>query len=105
VGDFEPIPEDGDGPANPEPGCPRPFGDHALALRKRGLSVVPCVDEDGKAPKFKGFERKRLSAETVAKLARRYPEANVGLVGGLSNIVVVGHRRSEALRPDAGAIW
>ena len=51
--------------------------------------MVPCVEDGGKAPKFTGWERKRLSSETIAKLTRRYPEANIGLVCGLSDIVVV----------------
>ena len=72
-----------------EPQLAQPFGDHALALRKRGLFVVPCVDDDGKAPKFEGWERKKLSPETVAKLACRYPNGNIGLVCGLSGIVAV----------------
>jgi hypothetical protein len=67
----------------------QPFGEAAVGLRKRGLAVVRCVGPDGKEARFPGWQRARLSVGTIADLARRYPDANVGVACGLSGYVVV----------------
>jgi hypothetical protein len=51
--------------------------------------VVPCGGADGKSPKLRGWPKGKRSAKTIAKLARQYPDANIGVVCGLSGIVVV----------------
>jgi hypothetical protein len=87
VGDSDPLTDLGNGP--PAAGCERPFGDHALPLSKRGLAVVPCGGEDGKSPKVREWQKRKWSLSTIAELARRYPDANIGVACGLSGIVVV----------------
>ena len=67
----------------------KPFGDNALALHGRGLAVIPCAGDDGKSAKLTGWQKSKRSAKTIAKLARRYPDANVGVACGLSGMVVV----------------
>ena len=67
----------------------KPFGDHAPALRKRGLAVIPCGGEDGKTPMLKGWQKRKLPVAIIEKLALRYPDANIGIVCGLSGVVNV----------------
>lgn len=66
----------------------RPFGDFALKLHERGLSVFPCGGEDGKTPLVRGWQ-KRHSAETITAWAGTFSDANIGLACGPSRIVIV----------------
>ena len=80
------------------PGRPHPFGDNALPLRRRGLQVVPCgKGDEGKGALIQGWTTRRLSAAEVKELAGRpnFATANIGVVCGLSGLVVV-----DVDRPD-----
>jgi Bifunctional DNA primase/polymerase, N-terminal/Primase C terminal 1 (PriCT-1) len=69
------------------------FAAEALNLRALGLAPIPCSandDDDGKTPAiaFKNWTR-RPGAKRLHELALRFPEANVGILTGLSRIFVV----------------
>jgi hypothetical protein len=69
------------------------FAAEALNLRALGLAPIPCSandDDDGKTPAiaFKNWTR-RPGAKQLHELALRFPEANVGILTGLSRIFVV----------------
>jgi hypothetical protein len=65
------------------------FGDHALQLCRYGLAVVPLARD--RRPFVSGFNRwSRPPAErTVARWCEQYPDANIGLLPGLSGVMVV----------------
>ena len=59
------------------------FGDNALPLHELGLAVFPCGGDDGKRPLVKGWHRPK-SAKTIATLAQRFADANIGVACGPS---------------------
>jgi len=67
------------------------FADHAHELAKIGLAVIPLAGVDGKRPQVKGFAkwRKPPSPQAILKFAAKFPDANIGVITGLSKIVVV----------------
>jgi excisionase family DNA binding protein len=67
-----------------------PFARSAGSLRALGLAVLPCGAGE-KRPLVAGFTRWRgpPAASTVADWASKFPTANVGVVCGLSGLVVV----------------
>ena len=68
-----------------------PFVTAALEMQARGLAPLPLGGDDGKRPLISGFNswRKPPTAATVQRHAERFPNANVGLVCGASDLVVV----------------
>jgi hypothetical protein len=83
------------GPANAtEDGI---FASHALQLRAHGLAVLPIAPpvndgraDDGKKPLIKGFNAWRgpPSVRTVARFAQKYPDANIAVLPGASNLFI-----------------
>lgn len=54
-----------------------------------GVSVTPTLGKDGKVPLLSGYQRKRLGPEAIDAIAKRTPDANIGIVTGLSKLAVV----------------
>jgi hypothetical protein len=68
-----------------------PFAAEALNLHALGLAPIPCsANDDGKTPAIatKRWTR-RPGATQLRQLVLRFPEANVGILTGLSRIFVV----------------
>jgi hypothetical protein len=66
------------------------FQDMALGLHARGAAVIPTGGEDGKTPLVNGWSKwKGQSRQTVEAFSRKHPEANIGIVTGLSRLTVV----------------
>ncbi len=83
-----------DATPDPQPGCPHPFGDTAVRLHDLGLVVFPCGGPSGKKPLVKKWQVPRPRS-VIATWAQTFAEANIGVVCGLSGIVVV-----DVDRPD-----
>lgn len=67
-----------------------PFANAALDLHARGLVVIPTGGQDGKTPMVKGWGKwKGQRRATVEKFASSHPDANVGVLTGLSRLTVV----------------
>jgi hypothetical protein len=64
------------------------FAEYAPTLREHGLAPIPL---HGKAPTIKNYGEWKAppSAKTIAALAAKFPDANVGYVAGPSKLVVV----------------
>jgi hypothetical protein len=56
------------------------FADFAPQYAARGLRVFPVGRENGKIPLIKGWPKVRTT--TVNELARKFPDANIGVVDG-----------------------
>lgn len=75
------------------------FAAHAHQLRDAGLAVIPLAagdcadlgDRAGKKPLTTGFEKwkGRPSHKTIDGWAKKFPDANVGYVPGLSGLVAI----------------
>jgi hypothetical protein len=68
-----------------------PFAAEALNLHALGLAPIPCsANDDGKTPAVatKGWKR-HPGADWLRQLMPRFPDANVGILTGLSRIFVV----------------
>jgi Bifunctional DNA primase/polymerase, N-terminal len=67
---------------------PRVFGDHAVRMASVGLAVVPLSRE--REPYVHGFDRwsRPPGLRTLAGWAEKYPGANIGVLPGLSNVLV-----------------
>lgn len=65
------------------------FAREALYLYELGLAPIPCGGSDGKKPLIKAWQRNRLSGARIKRLAAQHPTANVGVVCGLSKVVIV----------------
>jgi hypothetical protein len=67
-----------------------PFACAASYLRKLGLAPIPIAPGE-KKPLISGFQHWRYSPseETLADLASKYPDAQIGVLCGLSKLVVV----------------
>ena len=66
------------------------FAESAIDLAGHGLAVIPLGGEDGKVPQIKHSTWKRLPGpQILAKLSKQFPDSNVGILCGLSNISVV----------------
>jgi len=62
---------------------PGAFAAAAVELRRLGLFPIPLGGDDGKQPRLRGFTRMRLpSVQTVERWARRWPDANLGVLTG-----------------------
>ena len=67
-----------------------PFGEFALLLARLGLCPLPCGGKDGKRPLIKHAHWLSPPSEhAIARLAQQHCRANVGVLTGLSRIVVV----------------
>lgn len=77
------------------PGQPlQPLSAFAFAAREmaaHGLAVLPLGGEDGKRPLMKRWSRlkRRLGPQSIDKLAAQHPDANIGIICGLSGLTVV----------------
>ena len=69
----------------------RPFAKAAPTMLTHGLAPLPLGGDDGKQPLISGFNhwRKPPTADTIQRHIERFPDANVGLVCGASNLVVI----------------
>jgi DNA-binding XRE family transcriptional regulator len=77
---------------------PSPFHDAALDLLPYGLAVIPCRTRDSddgehnaKKPLLSGFNhwKRRPGQKTIGEWKEQFPEANIGVICGLSGITVV----------------
>lgn len=69
-----------------------PFKQLALSYYDMGLSIFPCLGEDGKHPlvKWKPYQDRQPTRSELDKMIARFSNANIGLITGrLSNITVV----------------
>lgn len=67
-----------------------PFEAAALELHGHGLSLIPTGGDDGKTPLVGGWSAwKGQRRATVEAFARKYPDANIGVLTGLSGLTVV----------------
>src|SRR5258706_15901181 len=66
----------------------RVFADHALDMVRRDLAVVPLAQD--RTPLAQGFNKwtRRPGECAVSRWAERHPDANIGLIPGLSNLFV-----------------
>lgn len=79
------------------------FANAALELHAHGLAVIPTGGEDGKSPLVKGWGRWRGQARpTVEGFARKHPEANIGILTGLSRLTVVDADDEKTLADAEG---
>ena len=74
-------------PAQPDP---TPFADAALVLWGYGLALIPLGGDDGKVPlvRWKTL-RHRPGRPYLESLTSRYSTANIGVLTGLSGVMVV----------------
>lgn len=75
------------------------FSEIAEALWELGLAPTPTGGADGKSALLKGHLKNPLGPAAIRKLAAKFPDANVGLVTGLSGLVVVDIDEAELLEP------
>jgi bifunctional DNA primase/polymerase-like protein/primase-like protein len=70
---------------------PGAFASAAQDMATRGLAVIPLGGEDGKRPLVKGWSRNKRpqGPAFIDKIAAQHPEANIGIVCGLSGVTVV----------------
>jgi hypothetical protein len=69
---------------------PGPFATVAAELTRRGLAPIPLGGADGKVPLVKwGTLKFRYSQITIKKLTIKFPDANVGIICGLSGVTIV----------------
>jgi DNA-binding XRE family transcriptional regulator len=69
---------------------PTPFADAALGLAAHGLAVIPLGGDDGKKPLVAWEKmRRRPGRAFLERLAARHGTANIGILTGLSGIVVI----------------
>ena len=63
----------------------------AVELVSHGLAVLPTGGEDGKVPLVRGFNiyRRPPGRAIVEKWFAKWPDANIGVLTGLSKVVVV----------------
>ena len=68
-----------------------PFAKAAPTMLAHGLAPLPLGGESGKQPLISGFNHwpKPPTAVAILRFAKRFPDANVGLVCHASNLVVV----------------
>jgi Bifunctional DNA primase/polymerase, N-terminal/Primase C terminal 1 (PriCT-1) len=69
-----------------------PFASHALRLWASDVCPIPCGGDDGKQPLVKWHNiKRRLSRETIRSWSadRRFEDANLGVLTGVSNLTVV----------------
>jgi len=80
--------------------APGPFARGAPGLQSLGLAVLPVGGDDGKTPliKWRLWSRQPL-IEFVSKLCYLHPEANVGVICGLSGVTVVDIDDPAQLEP------
>jgi hypothetical protein len=67
------------------------FSNAALDALSHGLALLPTNGGDGKTPLVKGFHRwkKPPTLQTVEGWGAKWPNANIGVLTGLSRVVVV----------------
>jgi hypothetical protein len=67
------------------------FSNAALDALSHGLAVLPTGGDDGKTPLVKGFHqwKKPPAPQTVEGWVAKWPDANIGVLTGLSRVVVV----------------
>ena len=78
-----------------------PIISKALELVSHGLAIIPTGGEDGKRPLVKRFNtfRHAPTSDTVANWFASHPEANIGVLTGLSGVVVVDVDDATMLDP------
>jgi hypothetical protein len=66
------------------------FANFAMDLANNGLAVIPLGGDDGKVPLIKyGTLTRPPGRGFISKLSRKFPDANVGVLCGLSGVTVV----------------
>ena len=74
-----------------------PYSRAAPDLYGRGLSIIPVGGVDGKRPLVRfGAWKRQPPAEYLGRTVQQYPDANVGVVCGLSGVTVVDVDRKDA---------
>ncbi len=78
-----------------------PFAEAALALSALGLAVMPLGSDDGKVALMSGYPKWRRcpGRRAVEKWIAEHPSANIGVLCGLSRIVVVDIDAASLLEP------
>ena len=66
-----------------------PFAQAAMVVARYGAVPVPCAGPDGKTPLVPWRHVKAAHADGLARWAKRWPTANIGLVCGPSNLTVI----------------
>lgn len=67
-----------------------PFASKAVEYAELGLHPFPLSEEDGKTPRFKGWNKTKRGPVIVSQLARRFPNANIGIpTGPMTRITVI----------------
>ena len=71
--------------------CAGPFSEAAPYLQSLGLGVLPLGGDDGKAALKSGYPnwKRRPGTATISKWISENPNANIGVLCGLSRIVVI----------------
>ncbi len=80
---------------------PEPFAEAALALSALGLAVMPLGGDDGKVALMSGYPkwRRRPGKRIIEKWIAAHPSANIGVLCGLSRVVVVDVDAAPLLEP------
>lgn len=73
------------------------FARYAFAMVELGLSPIPTQGPVGKTPLLRGYTRGLVNLGNVVKMAATFPNANLALVTGPSNLVVVDIDAPELL--------
>lgn len=78
-----------------------PFAEAAFALSTLGLAVMPLGGDDGKVALMSGYPkwRRRPGKRTIEKWIAEHPSANIGILCGLSRVVVVDIDAASLLEP------
>lgn len=76
------------------------FLEAAMTLARVGLAVLPLGDDDGKKPlvKWRGWKN-RPGQAFLEKLSNKFPDANIGVICGLSGVTVVDIDDASLLSP------
>jgi hypothetical protein len=66
------------------------FATSAIELARHNLAVIPLCGEDGKVPSINFANWRRPPGQQfIRELAGKFPDANVGILCGLSNVTIV----------------
>jgi hypothetical protein len=69
---------------------PWPFAAAAFELHSHGLAVIPTGGDAGKVPLVKWASWRRPPGRAfLEKLIAKHPDANIGVLCGLSNVTIV----------------
>ena len=89
---------------SPEARCEdrcQPFAEAALDFAALGLAVMPLGGDDGKVALMSSYPkwRRRPGKRTIEKWIAAHPSANIGVLCGLSQVLVVDVDAAPLLEP------